>query len=81
MRVLVAARDGAEDGRGKLARIAGSGVEICAPLTAAELAQALGREHAVHAAIKAGGIAEKTIIASRRLAALDQGPEIGARAE
>ena len=81
VRVLVAASDGAEDGRGKLARIAGSGVEICAPLTAAELAQALGREHAVHAAIKAGGIAEKTIIASRRFAALTQGSDTGARAE
>jgi hypothetical protein len=78
-RVLVAASDGAADGRGKLARLAGSGVEICAPLTAAELAQALGREHAVHAAIKAGGIAEKTIIASRRLTALSQGLEQGAR--
>jgi hypothetical protein len=75
----VAASDGAEDGRGKLARLAGSGVEICAPLTAAELAQALGREHAVHAAIKSGGIAEKTIIASRRFTALQQGPEPGAR--
>lgn len=81
VRVLVAASDGAEDGRGKLARIAGSGVEICAPLTAAELAQALGRAHAVHAAIKAGGIAEKTIIASRRFAALTQGSDTGARAE
>lgn len=85
VRVLVAASDGAEDGRGKLARLAGSGVEICAPLTAAELAQALGREHAVHAAIKAGGIAEKTIIASRRLAGLtdgapDDGQEPGAHA-
>jgi predicted RNA-binding protein YlxR (DUF448 family) len=79
VRVLVAASDGAEDGRGKLARLAGSGVEICAPLTAAELAQALGREHAVHAAIKAGGIAEKTIIAARRFIALTQGPEAGAR--
>ncbi len=92
VRVLVAASDGAEDGRGKLARLAGSGVEICAPLTAAELAQALGREHAVHAAIKAGGIAEKTIIASRRLAGLtegsapagsapEQGPPAGAHAD
>jgi uncharacterized protein len=79
VRVLVAASDGAEDGRGKLARLAGSGVEICAPLTAAELAQALGREHAVHAAIKSGGIAEKTIIASRRFTALQQGPEPSAR--
>lgn len=79
VRVLVAASDGAADGRGKLARLAGSGVEICAPLTAAELAQALGREHAVHAAIKAGGLAEKTIIASRRFAALEEGPGTGAR--
>lgn len=101
VRVLIAASDGAEDGRRKLARragqdanwaarpfqatdmaasglAAGSGVEICAPLTAAELAQALGRELAVHAAIKAGGIAEKTIIAARRLAALEQG-DTGAR--
>jgi predicted RNA-binding protein YlxR (DUF448 family) len=81
VRVLIAASDGAEDGRGKLARITGSGVEICAPLTAAELAQALGREHAVHAAITAGGIAEKTIIASRRLAALEHRADNGARAE
>lgn len=80
VRVLVAASDGAEDGRGKLARIASSGVEICAPLTAAELAQALGRERAVHAAIKAGGIAEKTIIASRRFLALARGSEKDARA-
>ena len=79
VRVLVAASDGAADGRGKLARLAGSGVEICAPLTATELAQALGREHAVHAAIKAGGLAEKTIIASRRFAALEEGAGTGAR--
>jgi predicted RNA-binding protein YlxR (DUF448 family) len=79
VRVLVAAKDGAADGREKLARLAGSGVEICAPLTAAELAQALGRERAVHAAIKPGGIAEKTIIAARRFAALEQGPQTGAR--
>ena len=46
---------------------------------AADLAQALGREHAVHAAIKAGGIAEKTIVAARRFVALAQGPETGAR--
>lgn len=78
VRVLIAARDGAEDGRGKLARLASSvasvsgrsGVEICAPLTAAELAQALGREHAVHAAIAESGIAERIIVACRRLAGL-----------
>lgn len=75
VRVLIAASDGAEDGRGKLARLAASvpnrsGVEIVAPLTAAELAQALGRDHAVHAAIAESGIAERTIIACRRLRGL-----------
>jgi hypothetical protein len=87
--VLIAASDGSADGRGKLSRLAaglaaglapGSGVEICAPLTAAELAQALGRDHAVHAAIEQGGIAERIIIACRRLTGLSgagpQAPEV-----
>lgn len=71
--LLIAASDGAEDGRGKLARIAGSGVEICAPLNSADLAQALGREHAVHAAVRPGGIATRIAIAARRLAGLTDG--------
>jgi predicted RNA-binding protein YlxR (DUF448 family) len=83
VRVLIAAKDGAEDGRGKLARLAAgvasatgrSGVEIVAPLTAAELAQALGREHAVHAAIAESGIAERIIIACRRLHGLQAATE------
>ena len=75
VRLLIAASDGAEDGRGKLARLAsgltaGSGVEICAPLTAAELARALGRDHAVHAAVAPSGIADRIIVACRRLAGL-----------
>jgi len=75
VRVLIAAKDGAEDGRRKLARLASSapgnsGVEICAPLNAAELAQALGRDHAVHAAVAESGIAERIIVACRRLAGL-----------
>jgi predicted RNA-binding protein YlxR (DUF448 family) len=78
VRVLIAASDGAEDGRGKLARLAsrtgaGSGVEIVAPLTAAELAQALGREHAVHAAVAPSGIADRIIAACRRLSGLQAG--------
>lgn len=78
VRLLIAASDGAEDGRGKLARLAASvpsrsGVEIVAPLTAAELAQALGRDHAVHAAIAESGIAERMIIACRRLSGLQAG--------
>jgi uncharacterized protein len=85
VRVLVAASDGAEDGRGKLARLAsgtatGPGVEILSPLTSAELAQALGREHAVHAAIAASGIAERIIIACRRLNGLRAGGSQAAEA-
>ena len=68
--LLLAASDGAEDGRGKLARLAGSGVEICAPLAAADLAHALGRDHAVHAAIRPGNIATRIATAARRLAGL-----------
>lgn len=68
--LLIAASDGAQDGRGKLARLAGSGVEICAPLAAADLAHALGRDHAVHAAIRPGNIATRIAIAARRLAGL-----------
>ena len=68
--LLLAASDGAEDGRGKLARLAGSGVEICAPLAAADLAHALGRDHAVHAAIRPGNIATRIATAARRWAGL-----------
>jgi ribosomal protein L7Ae-like RNA K-turn-binding protein len=80
VRVLIAASDAAEDGKGKLARLASgvptrSGVEMVAPLTAAELAQALGREHAVHAAIAESGIAERIIIACRRLRGLQGADE------
>lgn len=80
VRVLIAASDAAEDGKGKLARLASgmpsrSGVEIVAPLTAVELAQALGREHAVHAAIAESGIAERIIIACRRLRGLQGADE------
>ncbi|HVI87045.1 MAG TPA: RNA-binding protein [Dongiaceae bacterium] len=67
--LLIAASDAAADGRTKLARLAGSDVEISAPLSAAELAAALGRETAVHAALKPSGIAERLLLACHRLAA------------
>lgn len=67
--LLIEASDAAEDGRTKLARLAGSDVEIWSPLSAAELAAALGRETAVHVALKPSGIAERLLLACRRLAA------------
>lgn len=77
VRLLIAASDGAADGRGKLARMAGPGVDIVSPLTAQELAQALGRDHAVHAAVAPSGIADRIIVACRRLAGL-QAPGVEA---
>ena len=68
--VLIEARDGAEDGRVKLRRLA-QGVPVVAMFEAAALAAALGRENVViHAAIAAGKLAERFVIASDRLAAL-----------
>lgn len=60
--LLLGARDGAADGKGKLARLAhalgeetGIGVETIECFDAAELGQALGLDHAVHVAVSEGG--------------------------
>lgn len=66
--LLIEASDAAADGRAKLARLAGSGVEIWTPLTGVELAQALGRETAVHVAVTPGGFATKLQAALQRQA-------------
>jgi predicted RNA-binding protein YlxR (DUF448 family) len=63
---LIEASDGAADGRAKLARLAGPGVEIWAPLPSDALAPALGRLHAVHVAVKPGGMAERLGATLRR---------------
>jgi predicted RNA-binding protein YlxR (DUF448 family)/ribosomal protein L7Ae-like RNA K-turn-binding protein len=66
--LLIEASDAAADGRAKLARLAGSGVEIWTPLTGVELAQALGRETAIHVAVTPGGFATKLQAALQRQA-------------
>lgn len=68
VKFLLEASDGTADGRGKLARLAGPGVEIWAPLPSEALAPALGRQHAVHVAVKPGGMADRLGITLRRLA-------------
>jgi len=68
VKFLLEASDGTADGRGKLARLAGPGVEIWAPLPSEALAPALGRQHAIHVAVKPGGMAERLSITLRRLA-------------
>ena len=65
--VVLAARDGAEGGRAKVAAVAGTRpvVDI---LSADEIAEAFGRDHAVHAWIAAGGIADGFRADAARLA-------------
>jgi uncharacterized protein len=65
--VLVAAVDGAADGRGKL-KAAAPGLPLVECLTAAELGAAFGREHVVHAALAAGRLAAMLVADATRLA-------------
>ncbi len=64
--VLLAASDGAEDGRGKLAPLVGNAA-IIAVLTADELGLAFGRDSVVHAALDVGGATERVLREARRL--------------
>ncbi len=71
--VLLEAAEAGDDGRGKLAALAAHrapGALLCDGFTIAELSQALGREHAVHAAVLQSGIAGRIKDAAARLAAL-----------
>jgi len=55
--LLLAACDGASDGRRKL-RALSRGLRVVEVLSAAELAAALGRDNSVHVAVRAGKLAE-----------------------
>jgi uncharacterized protein len=65
--VLVAAADGAADGRSKLRALA-PGLPLVGLFTAAELGAAFGREHIVHAALAPGRIAQAFVADAARLA-------------
>jgi len=69
VRILLAAADGAADGRDKLKALAGD-LPLLAPFTGAELSAALGRENVVHAALAPGRLAERLIVESARLTGL-----------
>ncbi len=64
--VLLAASDGAADGRTRLARLA-DGVPILTVFTAAELGEVFGRDIAVHAALAPGGLARRLVDETARL--------------
>ncbi len=71
--VLLAAGDGAADGRGKLRTLA-AGVPLVEQLTSDELGASFGREHVVHAALAPGRIAQALIADAARLAGFRTGP-------
>ncbi|HEX2594594.1 MAG TPA: RNA-binding protein [Rhizomicrobium sp.] len=82
--LLVEASDGAADGRRKLVGAAKSRdieLAVIAPLTAAEMSLALGRENVIHAALKPGPLAERLIVDAGRLSGfrLDEKPAVGER--
>jgi predicted RNA-binding protein YlxR (DUF448 family) len=62
--VLIAARDGAEDGRQKLRALVLPEIDS---LSAVELGRAFGRETAVHAALRRGALATAVLGAAERL--------------
>jgi len=64
--VLIAARDGASDGREKLRRMC-PGVPVVELFTSRELGLALGRENVVHAALTSDGFADRFTTEVRRL--------------
>jgi predicted RNA-binding protein YlxR (DUF448 family) len=65
--VVIAARDGSADGRGKIEAISGS-TPVIDLFDSRELSLALGRENVVHAALRPGGLADKFLSETARLA-------------
>ncbi|MGN6515719.1 MAG: RNA-binding protein [Rhizomicrobium sp.] len=68
--VLVEAADGSNDGKRKLyaaAHARGAKPAVVECLTKAELSVALGKENVIHAALKAGALAERLIFEAGRL--------------
>jgi len=65
--VLIEAQDGAADGKRKLAAQAKPGVERVEYFTSAQLSLALGRPNVVHAAVGSHSLAEKFLVAVRRI--------------
>jgi len=74
---LLAAIDGAADGRAKLGRIAGD-LPVIAVLRAGELGTAFAREETVHAALAPGGLAMRFAETASRLAGFRPPAETGA---
>ncbi|MEG3617063.1 RNA-binding protein [Magnetovibrio sp. PR-2] len=76
--VLIEARDGGDDGREKVTRLA-PGVPVVALFTAEELGRAMGRDNAVHALMAQGKMASIFLQDTRRLAGVLDEPLDGVK--
>jgi uncharacterized protein len=70
--VLIAASDGAEDGRAKMRALAGN-APVIDLFDSGDLGHAFGRDHAVHAMLAPGRLAKRFLEECQRYAGLRQG--------
>lgn len=70
-RLLIHAREAAEDGKRKLKPPPEGRVETINLFAEGELALAFGRSHVIHAAVAKGGLADKLLAAARRCEAYE----------
>ena len=76
--VLIAARDGAEDGRQKLSRL-GTQLPLIEIFSCTELSQALGLENAVHIALSPDGLTNKFLVGVSKLNGFRNADDVGER--
>ena len=72
---LLAASDGAADGRAKIRALA-PGVPLVDQFAAAELGAAVGRDHIVHGAVAKGRLAERIVREASRLAGMNENQSV-----
>ncbi len=70
-RLVIHAREAAQNGRQKIDNLSGPSVETLSLFTSTELDLAFGRANVIHAAVAKGGLAEKLLQATRRAEAYE----------
>lgn len=70
-RIVIHAREAAQNGRQKIDNLSGPSVETLSLFTSTELDLAFGRTNVIHAAVAKGGLAEKLLQAVRRAEAYE----------
>ncbi|MGE0005945.1 MAG: RNA-binding protein [Parvibaculaceae bacterium] len=70
-RIVIHAREAAQNGRQKIDNLSGPSVETLGLFTSTELDLAFGRANVIHAAVAKGGLAEKLLQAARRAEAYE----------